>query len=159
MGGSTRMDNKKVVSTLNELIETCRNGQNGFKEAAENVKSPELKTFFNEAASERAQFFRELEVEVRRFGGDPETSGSTTAAIHRVWMDIKGTLTGKDDHLILSECERGEDSAVEAYKKAIENGISPPNILAIVERQFQSIKQTHDRVKQMRDAKAATSRR
>jgi uncharacterized protein (TIGR02284 family) len=153
------MDNKKVVSTLNELIETCRDGQNGFKEAADNVKSPDLKSFFNQVASERAQFARELEIEVRRLGGDPEKTGSTAGAIHRVWMDIKGTLTGKDDHAILSECERGEDSAVKTYKEAIQSGNLPTNILSIVERQFQSIQQVHDRIKQFRDAKAATSRR
>ena len=152
------MDNKKVISTLNDLIEICRDGQAGFKEAAENVKSPDLKTFLNQVSLERAQSVSELEFEVRKLGGEPQKSGSATASIHRAWIDIKGTLTGKDDHAILSECERGEDSAVEAYKEALKLGL-PTNILSTVERQFQSIKQTHDRVKQMRDSKAATSRR
>lgn len=150
------MDNNKVISTLNDLIETCRDGQNGFKEAAENVKSPDLKTFLNQTAMERAQFVGELQLEVRTLGGDPENTGSAAAAIHRAWIDIKGTLTGKDDHSILNECERGEDSAIEAYKDALKLGL-PTNILSTVERQFQSIKQVHDRVKQMRDSKAAAS--
>jgi uncharacterized protein (TIGR02284 family) len=152
------MDNDKVISTLNDLIETCRDGQNGFKEASENVKSPDLKTFFNECSTERAQFVNELQLDVRRLGDDPTKAGSTAGALHRVWMDIKGTFTGKDDHSILSECERGEDSAVEAYRDALKIGL-PTTIQQTIERQFQSIKQTHDRVKQMRDAKAATSRR
>jgi len=152
------MDSNKVISTLNNLIETCKDGQNGFKEAAENVKSPELKTFFNQTGVERGQFVSELQLEVRRLGGDPEKTGSPAAAIHRAWIDIKGTLTGKDDNSILSECERGEDSAVETYKDALKLGL-PTNILATVERQFQNIKQIHDRVKQMRDSKAASSPR
>jgi uncharacterized protein (TIGR02284 family) len=152
------VNNDKTISTLNDLIETCRDGQNGFKEAAENVKNPDLKSFFNQAASERAQCVNELEVEVRRLGGNPEKSGSTAGALHRVWMDIKGTLTGKDDHAILSEAERGEDSAVSAFKDALKSQNLPSNILTIVQRQFTIIQQTHDRVKQMRDAKAATSR-
>lgn len=152
------MDSNKVTSTLNDLIETCRDGQNGFKEAAENVKSPELKTFFKEAATERAQFVNDLQLEVRRLGGDPEKAGSTAGVLHRAWMEIKGTLTGKDDHSILSECERGEDSAVETYKDALKLGL-PAAINQTVERQYQSIKQVHDRVRQMRDAKAAASRR
>ena len=153
------MDNKKVVSTLNELIEICRDGQNGFKEAAENVKSPDLKSFFNQTAAERAQFVKELQLEVSRLGGEPEKTGSTAGAIHRVWMDIKGTLTGKDDHAILTECERGEDAAVKAYKEAIKGGNLPTNILSLIEHQLQSIQLVHDRVKQLRDAKAATSGR
>ena len=152
------MDSKKAISTLNDLIETCRDGQNGFKEAAENVKSPDLKTFLNQIATERAQFVNELQLEIRTLGGDPQKTGSATGAIHRAWIDIKGTLTGKDDHSILNECERGEDSAVEAYKDALKVGL-PTKILSTVERQFQSIKLVHDRVKQMRDSKAASSRR
>ena len=152
------MDSKKAISILNDLIETCRDGQNGFKEAGENVKSPDLKTFLNQIATERAQFVNQLQLEVRTLGGDPQKSGSATAAMHRAWIDIKGTLTGKDDHSILSECERGEDSTVEAYKDALKLDL-PPNIRSTVERQFQSIKLVHDRVKQMRDSKAAAQRR
>src|SRR5262245_24804235 len=150
------MDNKSIANTLNDLIETCRDGQNGFKEAAENVKNPDLKSFFNQVSSERAQLISELEVEVRRLGIQPEKSGSAAGALHRAWMDIKGSLTGKDDHAILRECERGEESAVNAYKDAIKSQNLPPNLLSIVQNQFQLVQRTHDRVKQMRDAKAAT---
>ena len=151
------MDTNKVISTLNDLIETCRDGQNGFKDAAENVKNTDLRTFLNQLSTERAQFVNELQLEVRRLGGDPQKSGSATGAMHRVWMDIKGTFTGKDDHAILSECERGEDSAVDAYKDALKLGL-PTTILSTVESQFQSVKVAHDRIKQMRDTKAAASR-
>ena len=153
------MDNDKVVSTLNNLIETCRDGQNGFKEAAENVKSPELKTFFNQISLDRAQCVGELQQEVQRLGSDPENTGSTAAAIHRVWLDIKGSLTGRDDQSILNECERGEDSAVEAFRDALKDENLPSNIRSVVERQFRSIQQVHDRVKQMRDSRSATSGR
>ena len=153
------MDNDKAISCLNNLIETCRDGQNGFKEAAENVKNSELKSFFNQASLDRARFVGELQQEVRRLGGDPENTGSTGAAIHRVWIDIKGTFTGKNDESILSECERGEDSAVEAYKDALKDQNLPNDLRALVEKQFGSVKQSHDQVKQWRDAKGATSGR
>src|SRR5205085_9784663 len=120
------MDNDKAISTLNNLIETLRDGQEGFKEAAENVKDSDLKTFFNQVSLERAQMVGELQQEVRALGGDPENSGSTAGALHRTWIDIKGTLTGKDDHSILSECDRGEDYAVKAY----ENAFKEPNLCA-----------------------------
>lgn len=152
------MDNTKIVNTLNDLIETCRDGLNGFKEAAENVKSLDLKNLLTQLANERAKFVQELQLEVRRLGGDAEKTGSTAAALHRVWMDVKGTLTGKDDHTILVECERGEDSAVDAYRDAIKLGL-PTDILTIVQQQYQVIQRDHDRIKQMRDSKSATSGR
>ncbi|HST22738.1 MAG TPA: PA2169 family four-helix-bundle protein [Blastocatellia bacterium] len=153
------MGNDKAISCLNNLIEANRDGQNGFKEAAENVKNSELKSFFNQASLDRARFVGELQQEVRRLGGDPENTGSTSAALHRVWIDLKGTFTGKNDESILSECERGEDSAVDAYKDALKDQNLPNDIRALVEKQFTSVKQAHDQVKQWRDAKGATSGR
>jgi uncharacterized protein (TIGR02284 family) len=150
------MDNDDIISSLNNLIETCRDGQNGFKEAAENVKSPELKTFFNQVSLERSQFVGELQQEGQRLGGDPENTGSTAAAVHRVWIDIKGSLKGRDDHSIISECERGEDSAVDTYKDVLKEPL-PSNIQSIVERQFHSILEVHNRVKQIRDARATSA--
>jgi uncharacterized protein (TIGR02284 family) len=153
------VDNDNVISTLNNLIETCRDGQNGFKEASENVESPELKKFFNEIVLERSQFAGELQQEVQRLGGDPENTGSAAGAIHRAWMDIKGSLTGRDDHSILNECESGEDSALNAYRDALKDENLPRNIRSIVERQFNSVQQVHNRVKQLRDSRSATSGR
>ena len=148
------MDNDKVINILNDLIETCRDGQNGFLEAAENAQSPELKEYFNKASLERSQLVGELQQQVHGLGGDPENAGSTAGALHRTWVDIKGTLTGSDDQSILNECERGEDSAVEAYKDALKQDL-PANIRSVVETQFGEVKQVHDRVKQMRDARAS----
>ncbi len=150
------MDNDKVISVLNDLIETCRDGQNGFLEASENTQSPELKEYFNQVSLERSQLVGELQQQVHALGGDPENTGSTTAALHRAWIDVKGTLTGRDDQSILNECERGEDSAVEAYKDALDQDL-PANIRSVIETQFREIQQVHDRVKQMRDARTSSA--
>ena len=151
------MDRDNVISVLNGLIETCRDGQNGFQEAAENVSRADLKQFFNEASLERARFVGELQGLVRSLGGDPENTGSTAAAIHRTWIDIKGSLTGRDDASILNECERGEDSAKDAYKDALENQGLTSEIRSIVERQYQQVQQVHDQVKQLRNAASKVS--
>jgi len=151
------MDNKEVISILNGLIETCRDGQEGFKEAAENSTNPQLKNFFRDVSRDRARYVGELQQEVRTLGGDPENTGSTAGALHRFWIDIKGTLTGKDDSSILSEAERGEDSAVNEYKEALKKSL-PANCQATIEMQFTEIKLVHDRVKQMRDTKSAGAR-
>src|SRR5262245_41237005 len=150
--------NNNVVSTLNDLIETCRDGQEGFKEAAENVKSGDLGTLFEEVARERGQFVRELQQEVRKQGGDPDNTGSTAGALHRAWINIKGTLTGKDDQSILNECVRGEDSAVETYREAI-NAKLPASILTPAETRFKTVSQVHDAIRRLGDAKSAMARR
>ena len=68
------MTNKDdVISMLNNLIETCKDGEEGFRNASQAAKDPELKQLFNTYAGQRAGFVTELQSEVRRLGGDPET--------------------------------------------------------------------------------------
>jgi uncharacterized protein (TIGR02284 family) len=150
------MNNDKVIGILNDLIETCRDGQNGFQEAAESVTSHELKSFFSDASLERARFVGELQQQVRTLGGDPDNTGSTAGALHRTWIKVKGTLTGKDDESILNEAERGEDSAVKAYEEALREALPNP-CKTMLENQYREVKQVHDRVKRMRDARAAAA--
>ena len=96
---------KKENTVLNNLIETLKDGQEGFKQAAEGVSNPNLKS----------------------------------------------AITGGDEHAILAECERGEDSAVEEYKKALEDALTP-SAQDLVSRQFAEIKSAHDRIRSLRDA-------
>jgi uncharacterized protein (TIGR02284 family) len=147
-------DNDNVISTLNGLIETCRDGQNGFQTAAEGVTNSELKTLFHGYSQQRARFVGELQTEVRRLGGDPENMGSVAATLHRGWINIKSAVTGKDESAIIAECERGEDSAVSAYRDALDEDL-PANVRAIVDRQYADIKQAHDRIRALERASGA----
>lgn len=149
------MDQKDAIDVLEHLIERCRDGHNGFKEAAEKVKRTDLKTWFNEVSLERGRFAEELQNELVRLGKpDKRVSGSTEGALHRAWVDTKMALGG-DDHTVLDWLEHGEDVAKDAYQKAITSDL-PENIALIVRRQADSVRQVHDRVKMLRDtAKAA----
>ena len=70
---------------------------------------------------QRSQFAGELQNEAIRLGEpQPEDSSSFGGSLHRAWINLKSAITSQDDHAILAECERGEDSAVNEYKKAME---------------------------------------
>src|ERR1044071_1691530 len=147
-------DNDNVISTLNNLIETCKDGENGFRPAADGVKNSELKTLFNTYSQQRTQFAAELQAEVRNLGGDPENTGSVAATLHRGWINIKSTVTGEDEGAVISECERGEDSAVRNYTDALNENL-PANVQSIIQRQFTQIKEAHDRIRAMEKANSA----
>ena len=148
---TTTATNDDVISTLNGLIETCKDGQDGFKQAAEGVKDSSLKTVFYEFGQQRAQYLGELQSLVRELGGDPEKSGTTVGAIHRGWINLKSAITGQDDTAILNEAERGEDSAKNAYKEALETSV-PANVQSVLQTQYSGIQAAHDRVKALRDS-------
>ena len=142
-----------MVSTLNSLIETLKDGQEGFRQAAEAVKDSTLKSLFSEYSLQRAKFAGELQNEVIRSLGDskPEETSSVSGALHRAWINLKSALTSGDDHAILAECERGEDSAISEYRKAIEDENLSSPLRDIVSRQYTEVKAAHDRVKALRD--------
>ena len=146
--------NNNVISTLNNLIETCKDGENGFRAASDGVENGELKTLFLTYSRQRAQFASELQAEVRNLGGDPEDTGSIAASLHRGWLNIKSTVTGEDEGAVISECERGEDAAVKNYQDALDENL-PANILSIIQRQFTQVKEAHDRIRAMEKAGSA----
>lgn len=153
---ATAATNDDVISTLNNLIETSRDGQQGFKDAAEGVERSDLKSVFYDAGQQRAKFVGELQSLVRELGGDPESSGSVAGAIHRGWINIKSAVTGKDETAILNEAERGEDAAVKAYKDALATAL-PTNVQSVVQNQYSQVQATHDKVKALRDSSRTTS--
>ena len=90
---------KEIISTINGLIETLKDGQEGFKQAAEAVKDPSLKSLFNEFSLQRSKFAGELQSQVINLGEpDPEKDSSTSGALHRAWINIKSAITSGDDH-------------------------------------------------------------
>jgi uncharacterized protein (TIGR02284 family) len=145
------MSNEKTISTLNRLIETCRDGEQGFRTAAEGLKNPQTKALFLEYSRQRAQMARQLEDEVRRLGGSPEKAGSMSGSIHRGWMNIKSAITGKDDSAIIAEAERGEDVAKEMYEKAVVESL-PPTTQALVQQQSAMVREAHDSVRALEKA-------
>jgi len=153
---SDKVSNDDVISTLNGLIETCKDGQQGFKEAAEGVERSDLKTLFYEFSQQRAEFAGVLQELVRSMGGDPEDSGSMSGALHRGWIDLKSAVTGKDEEAILNECERGEDSAKDAYAEALESGL-PANVEDVVRQQSQAVLAAHNRIRSLRNSESRTA--
>lgn len=143
--------NDSVISTLNGLIETCKDGEEGFKDAAEGIVRSDLKTVFYEFSQQRSQFVGVLQELVRGLGGDPESSGTMSGALHRGWLNIKSAVTGKDEQSILNECESSEDHAKDAYTEALKTRL-PANIADVVVQQSQAILAAHNRVRALRDA-------
>jgi len=145
-----------TTSILNDLIETLKDGQEGFRAASEDVQSHDLKTLFCEYSLQRSKFAGELQAIAHSLGEkEPETTGSVSGALHRGWINLKAALTSKDEHAILTECERGEDSAVAEYKNALSATGLPADVAETLRAQSVEVKAAHDRVRTLRDAMVA----
>lgn len=144
-------DTGKVVKQLNHLIETCKDGEYGFKACAEQAQSPQLKALLTTRAEGCRRAAEELQSCVLDLGGKPDTDGSVAGAVHRGWVAVRSTLSTLTDRAVLDECERGEDVALKAYRETLA-GELPPDIRALIERQAEGARRNHDEVKALRDS-------
>ncbi len=150
-GVSIPADDDEVIDVLNDLLESCRDGEYGFRTSADHATSVDLKSTLVRHAEECRTAGQELQTLIRQLGGDPDEGGSVSGALHRGWVSVRGTLSGYSDEAMLDECERGEDAAVARYRKALKANL-PGAIRSVVERQAQGAQRNHDQVRTMRDA-------
>src|SRR5258708_19689683 len=88
---------EKTEKNLRDLIETLRDGHQGFIELEKNLKDPEARKVFREETLVRAGFAAELENELHRFGvKDVKVASSTAGKVHRAWRELKPQLAAGD---------------------------------------------------------------
>lgn len=142
-------DTNETIKALNYLIGTCIDGENGYREAADEATSSDLKTRLLRLGQQRAQFRGELEQEVLRLGGDPKESGSAGAALHRTWLNVRDAITGKDDEAILKESQRGEKAALDNYDDVLGRDISA-DLRETIARQQGQIQQAYSELENLK---------
>ena len=125
---------EELIGTLNDLIETCRDGINGFRTAADGVSSPIAKEVFLSRVHLIEKGLGDLDAAVQRLGGDPVDHGHPAASMHRAWINIKSAVTLRDDRAIINEVVRGEEVAIQHYREALDKPL-PSDIRAMVEMQ------------------------
>jgi uncharacterized protein (TIGR02284 family) len=151
------VDNNDVIAALNELIETSRDGVEGFRTSAESAEDKRLKDFFLRHSKDIDESVRELQDLVRSLGGEPVDTTSISGTLHRRWIEIKAALTNHDNIGVLKEVEHAEYAAQASYQDMLEIDL-PDSIKTVIVRQLEGIKRNHALVKQLRenyDAKSA----
>jgi uncharacterized protein (TIGR02284 family) len=133
---------------LNHLIETCRDGERGFRFAAGHVTSPPVRELFAEAAAQRQRFAADLLPHAQRLGGDAPAEGTVPGALHRGWMTVMGALTQHDEKSILAEADRGDTAAANAYRDALE-GFVHPTVRPLIEAQYGELIKMRDRIHEL----------
>ncbi|HVT89290.1 MAG TPA: PA2169 family four-helix-bundle protein [Tepidisphaeraceae bacterium] len=140
-----------TAKLLNDLHQTLLDSRNGFKTAAQAVKDPVLTDELMAYSFQRDQFARQIGSLIEAIGEKTSEGGSMSGALQRGWMNLEIAISSNDRHAILSECERGEDVALEEFRRAVEAG-SPVEFDPVITDQLATVRATHDRIKSLRDA-------
>jgi uncharacterized protein (TIGR02284 family) len=148
------MQTDPTAAVLEDLIETLEDGRKGFEQAADRIEDsddPAIAIDLRRFAQQRAEFSVELREIASRHGFDIEEEGSAAGALHRGWIALKDAVSGDDPKAVLEAAEEGEDHAVSEFEDALEKDL-PADVRSVVERQAQSVRAAHDRVRSLRDS-------
>jgi uncharacterized protein (TIGR02284 family) len=126
---------KDTIAVLNDLIATCKDGMNGFESAANAVETPAAKMLFTSRVTSIEQSMSDLQDAVLTLGGEPAETGHAAASLHRGWVNMTAALSGNDEHEIVEETLRGEETAVAHYHEALQTPL-PDSVRFLVERQL-----------------------
>ncbi|WP_076070645.1 PA2169 family four-helix-bundle protein [Sphingomonas montana] len=146
------VDTSHDIRTLNGLIATVIDSAEGYSESAKDIEGGRFGAIFTSRAAERRQVAASLQGEVVRLGGNPEDDGTILASAHRLFVNLKSTVTGSDDKAIVDEVERGEDHIKAKFEAAMQDGDVSPQVQSVIKDAYASVRQGHD---QMRDIKHA----
>ena len=150
-------EHSKAISELNTLIATTIDSVTGYEDSAQNIDNQRFAEIFRQRANERQDVVEQLRAEVRRLGGDPEDGGSFLGKAHQRFEDLKSAVTGQDDQAVINEVERGEDYLKEKWQAALQSGTLDGDAHDVVERCYQSIKQGHDQISQLKHGMEASA--
>jgi uncharacterized protein (TIGR02284 family) len=145
---------EQAIDTLNDLIQINNDRAAGYEKAINELKGLDidLRTLFQNFITNSRRHVAELTGKVLELGGTPANGTTVSGKVYRAWMDLKTTFKGEDRIAVLSSCEFGEDAAQNAYRTALSFAYElPTSVRQIISEQQQTLKKSHDAVKELRD--------
>ncbi|HZJ19230.1 MAG TPA: PA2169 family four-helix-bundle protein [Pricia sp.] len=144
---------EEMVDQLEEILEKNRDAEKGYRKAAENADSANLKNYFEKKSRERKTFNESLKRELVANYDDIDDDGTFSGTVHRTWMDIKAFFSGDNDESMLEEAIRGDKSAVEEYEEVLEDATLPASIATLLRNQQMKIRTDLNKIKSLEDLK------
>lgn len=115
------MDKKQIKKDLEEIIDICNDGVNGYETAADKIedKDESLKTLFLRLAQQRKGFIENIRTEANRLGIEFKETGTVKGFFHRTWLTAKANFSSDEKVKVIEEAMTGEKKAMDVYSGVI----------------------------------------
>jgi uncharacterized protein (TIGR02284 family) len=130
------MSDLDTITLLNRLIVTSKNSEAALRAAADEVYHAEL----HESLAEYSRFFADTASELQAIIDN---------TLHRTWLHIRSSISGRNEALILDTVEMDEQEADARFDDALTWDI-PPDIHALLERRAEGSHERHEQLRQIR---------
>ncbi|MES2978914.1 MAG: PA2169 family four-helix-bundle protein [Pseudomonadota bacterium] len=137
------------MNVLRVLAQACQTASDRFRVCAEVADSADVKALLTRRGLEYLAAANELQAHQQRLEAMPGgISTDETGAV--VGWAPPGGLTGFSELALIEECERGEDTVLEAFADALALPLEPA-VKEVTERQRLEAKNGHSQVRTLRD--------
>lgn len=140
----------KLLTLLNDLLETCYDALEGLRTAASTVTQPEAIMLCQSRAQRVDEEAAELYTAIRQRGGQPADHGHPQARVHRGWIHLRAAVAQHSDDAVLAEVERGEEEAARRYRRALEHAL-PEDIHDLIADQLAAIEESLTQTRAVRE--------
>ncbi len=139
-----------TTDALNDVVSLLKAGKNYYRESAESVEDPSVKSVFSEMAAVRSAAITELSSKIEGLGDDP--SGASWAEQAReFYTSAKSLVTDKTETLVTA-LEEHEDRTLEQIRDALKD-VENPEAQRILSRHLDTFQSTHAKMKSLKRSK------
>jgi uncharacterized protein (TIGR02284 family) len=143
------MRHEHDIEILNRLIETMLDSANGYGEAAREVESSDLNNVFVSRSGQRRAAAAKMQESVRALGGEPEKEGSALASAHRMFINLRISITTNNHQAVVDEVERGEDHIRARFEHAMKDIDVSPSTMSLITDVYTSVRSGCDQMREI----------
>jgi uncharacterized protein (TIGR02284 family) len=138
-----------LTHLLNTLLKYVEDGKKGFRQAADNSNSPQVKPMLQECADDCTRALHALQQCVQSLGERAVGRGSARSAVGRGWARLKSAVSPVPVLAALDEVEH-EQGEMEAAFAAVLAAQLPPAIRSVVQRESILVVRNRNRLRSAR---------
>ena len=139
-----------AADLLNDLLEVARDGERFYRDAAERVRSPELRGTFRQMAEVRQRLMDDLARHVAARGLAPSSDSTLGGRSRKAYADLLAALSPHTEDVYLRQLEAVEDRLMRRYEQALAHAPAD-GLRQVLQRHLLTVRAAHDRMAALRD--------
>ena len=141
-------DNKE----LSKLININEDAAEFYETAQEKVENPRFKTTFSQLESLHKGVIANLQSHAVAIGGSPEADETFVGQVQQFWGGLMANISNDVDEALVSHLEEAEDRCIHSIKDAMDNEDITPSTKAALQKEMQTLQQSHDYMKALKES-------
>lgn len=140
-----------VASALNEFIAVCRDEQQFYEEAAQEIDRPELRDFFLNMAQLREEAIAELAAHVQASDAPVRTSGTLAGGAERLFAQVQVALARDHERTLIDRLQDAESRSLRHLKEIAAQQL-PPAVESTLRRQIERFESARSQIEALQRA-------